>query len=539
MYIMIFCKICNCEFKSVISNSHLKQHNVTSDEYKAQYGSKSLASDEYRLKLSVRRRGENNPNYGKNHTEETKQKISKKKMGQIGRKGPLSEENLKNLRMSIKRREEKYNNGEFIRPPKTYSTESRKKISESIKEYAKNNPEEMKERAALAIKTKRKNGPIISPMKGKHHSENAKLKMTEGRNRGIQKKTAISHEKIMNRIQELGLILLNDLNEKSLNLKCTKCESNFFFTKQYFTDSKFKTTLCPTCYPREIYRSMGEIELYEFIKTLYPTAIANDRSTLNKLEIDVLLKELNIGFEFSGLYWHSELSNISMGREKEFDLYKQNLAKKHGIQLYIIFEDEWKYNRDIVESRIRNILNCSTIKRIYARKCTIHEITSVTANKFLKEHHLQGSGRSNIRYGLYHDNELVSVMTFSNNNISRKIYGWEINRFCSLRNFNIIGGASKLLKRFITDKTPTKIISYADSRWSNGELYKILGFKLASRTPPNYWYFKPNEGIRKHRYALRKNENDNPDLTEYENRAKEGYMRIWDCGSTKWVWEQL
>ena len=39
---------------------------------------------------------------------------------------------------------------------------------------------------------------------------------------------------------------------------------------------------------------------------------------------------------------------------------------------------------------------------------------------------------------------------------------------------------------------------------------------------------------RLHRFTLRKNINDDPSLTEWENRVKQGYDRIWDCGSAKY-----
>jgi hypothetical protein len=35
---------------------------------------------------------------------------------------------------------------------------------------------------------------------------------------------------------------------------------------------------------------------------------------------------------------------------------------------------------------------------------------------------------------------------------------------------------------------------------------------------------------------LRKNPNDDPSLTEWENRKNQGWNRIWDCGHSKWTW---
>lgn len=62
--------------------------------------------------------------------------------------------------------------------------------------------------------------------------------------------------------------------------------------------------------------------------------------------------------------------------------------------------------------------------------------------------------------------------------------------------------------------------------------YKILHGK--ENTAPNYWYFKTNEPIRYHRYSLRKPMGSV--LSERKLRRQEGWLRIYDCGSSKFVW---
>ena len=36
---------------------------------------------------------------------------------------------------------------------------------------------------------------------------------------------------------------------------------------------------------------------------------------------------------------------------------------------------------------------------------------------------------------------------------------------------------------------PNSIVSYADRRWSNGKVYRKLGFILDHISEPNYWYW--------------------------------------------------
>ena len=128
-------------------------------------------------------------------------------------------------------------------------------------------------------------------------------------------------------------------------------------------------------------------------------------------------------------------------------------------------------------------------------------------------------------------------MTFLKGDISKKNQSWELNRFCSLVNYNVVGGASRLFKWFIKNYNPETVISFSDRRWSNNNtVYEKIGFKFDSCTPPNYWYIVPGEYNRVHRYSLRKPNNCN--ISERELRESQGYLRIYDCGSSKWVWSR-
>lgn len=64
--------------------------------------------------------------------------------------------------------------------------------------------------------------------------------------------------------------------------------------------------LCTTCNPVNN-GSSKEIELKNFIKNNYSGEITeNSKNIIKPYEIDIYLSELNIGFEFNGLYWHSD-----------------------------------------------------------------------------------------------------------------------------------------------------------------------------------------------------------------------------------------
>jgi hypothetical protein len=283
--------------------------------------------------------------------------------------------------------------------------------------------------------------------------------------------------------------------------------------------------------------SKAQIEISEFIKSLGFDIVLSDKKTLNGKEIDILVKDKNIGFEYNGLLWHSE----KYGKHKTYHIDKTITASNNNIKLYQIFEDEWVLKKDIVCERIKHILGINK-NMLYARNCEVKKIDFSAANEFLNKTHIQGSNKSNINYGAFYDDKLVAVMTFSK---LRKVTGYsnnnkdyyELNRFSSS---NVTGIASKILKQFIKDYNPKKIISYADRRWTpigENTLYDKLGFNLIGTTQPNYWYMK-NYKIREHRFNYRKDklvsDGFDKNKTEFQIMSELGYEKIWDCGSFKY-----
>ncbi|MFW6014799.1 MAG: hypothetical protein ACOCRK_00005, partial [bacterium] len=156
-------------------------------------------------------------------------------------------------------------------------------------------------------------------------------------------------------------------------------------------------------------------------------------------------------------------------------------------------------------------------------------------NNFLEENHLQGKDHSLIKLGLYYNNDLLSVMTFGKTRYNKN-YEWEMIRFCNKKYYNIIGGAGKLLKHFVKKYNPSSIISYADIRYSNGNLYEKLGFVYLYNSDPNYFYNK-NKTIltriqcQKHKLKKLLGNEFNENKTEVQNMKDNGWQQVFDCGN--------
>ena len=148
--------------------------------------------------------------------------------------------------------------------------------------------------------------------------------------------------------------------------------------------------------------------------------------------------------------------------DDRYRLYNLNKMKNNlidGNNTIIIFEDEYKFHKDIVMARIKHILHVSDAKKIYARICKINEIDTGTSREFCNTFHIQRSGQGGkVKLGAFKNkgfmnSDLVAVLTVGKLSRAKgnKIIpkgSWELIRFCSDSNYMVTGIASKLLKYF-------------------------------------------------------------------------------------------
>lgn len=345
------------------------------------------------------------------------------------------------------------------------------------------------------------------------------------------------YEKLIDKLSKYNLELITPKEEyKGVNhslsgmgyykMRCTICNNEFDYK---FNFCKDLSCACPHCNP--FYRSRGEKEINEFISGFFVTK-TNNRLILNGNELDIFVPSKNIAIEYNGLFWHSE----TRGKNSNYHLDKTIACMEKGIRLIQIFEDEWIEKRRIVKNRLKNILGVCD-RKIMARKCEIRNVENSLAQKFLDKYHIQGKAVASVRLGLFYKNRLVALMTFSKPRFNKK-YDWELVRYCTIGDWSVIGGAGKLLK-FFRENYCGSIISYADRRWSDGNLYKGLGFTELENTKPAYFYTK--NGNRYSRVMFQKHklhkilDNFDKSLSENDNMIMNGYSKVFDCGNKVFV----
>ena len=302
--------------------------------------------------------------------------------------------------------------------------------------------------------------------------------------------------------------------------KCVDCGHEFLSHLKYG-----KTPRCYKCYPAHI--SKGEQEIADFITSLGFAVEQQNKTLIAPHHLDIVIPDKKICVEFNGIYYHSK-------HPKTYHLHKTQAAEHLGYQLLHVFEDEWRDKKSCIQNMLRSKLG--VLQRIYARCCVVEQLNAHEESAFLTQHHLQGYTKSKVCYGLKYNGTTVAVMSFRRPRFTKNAE-WELLRYAS--SATIVGGASKLLSVFEKQNLPQSLISYADRRWSTGNLYRTLGFDEQAPTPPGFYYTDYQRrynrmNFQKHKLANKVATFD-PALTEEANMNANGYYRIYDSGHRVFV----
>ena len=331
-------------------------------------------------------------------------------------------------------------------------------------------------------------------------------------------------------------------------------------------------------------RSKGEMDVENEIRTRFPWVelVLNGRSQLSptNFEIDIFLPQYNVGVEFSGIYHHSELF-----KSKTDHMMKALLARNNGIRLLNIWSSEWKYRREQVMNMIGSVVGFG--EQLYARKCSVMEISKDVATNFINDYHIQQILPQHISksVGIFHNEILVGVMSFGKHHRGGSTS--VLNRMCFKTGYRVVGGASKMFHNAVKLFDIQECVTWSDNRFSLGGVYDTLGFirddSISPRnlciywgptptqsggkrvgkiykTPkptfedrvlklvldvevgvsdPDYGYIHKNHsGVTPKQSCTKTKLKASPGQTELERATELGYVRIWDAGKITWIWKK-
>jgi len=406
-----------------------------------------------------------------------------------------------------------------------------------LKKYGVDSPLKNKE-----ILEKR-NNTVLSKFGTLDFIQSNKTKETNLQKYGFE--NAAKNEKIKEKIKESN-------TKTSIKIAAKKLQKHDIEIIKYYSDSQKYELLCKKCgnslslpgcsvntrlrqnespclicnpYVPDKSSSNLEKEIIAFIKEISNIPIlTNYKQAIKNIEFDIYFPTKKIAIEVNGVYWHSEIF-----KEKKYHFTKSQLAINNEIKVYQIWEDDWNLNKELIKNMISIWLN-HDITTIYARNCNIKIINNKTAIDFCNTNHLKRGKSSTIQIGLFNKTELIGVMTFLKiKNI------WHLDRLCFKQKTKVIGGASKLLKFFIRNYSPNKILTKADVDLSpdkNNNVYQKLGFKNIGWTQSYSWVIN---GIRENRRKFTKKKlvklGYSTKLSESEIMSNLKYYRTFESGN--------
>lgn len=284
---------------------------------------------------------------------------------------------------------------------------------------------------------------------------------------------------------------------------------------------------CPKC---RVGDSSIERKVSEILDSIGVKYVPKERfkQESKTMELDFFIPDKNIGIEVNGCFVHS---SGRMKKARSYHREKREFFSKLGIRVIFIWSDELRNGEDLIISYLKNTLVKTNIT-IYARNCSLREITNAESNAFLNSNHiLRSAGKQKTCLGLFFQEELLCVMTFNPS------YGKNtLTRMANKLGHNVVGGFSKLLYHWRKNNPSEDLISFIDMDKFTGHTYFKNGF-IEDGMAETLWYVKND--TRHSKFKFRKNKlrntlkNFDESKTEKENCRIHNIFQAWNSGTMR------
>jgi group I intron endonuclease len=243
----------------------------------------------------------------------------------------------------------------------------------------------------------------------------------------------------------------------------------------------------------------------------------------------------------NSIFLFLDINDMSNLKKNDLKKIKEDyLLSYQNCIIYNYFD--LKNYKNIIRDIINKAKHLNQIKLNF-EKCKFSTIDETQKNLFLKTNHIQGIDNSQIFYGTFYNNELISIMTFIdkqkyNKNTKENEREYELSRFSTKLGYITSGIFKKMLDLFIKVYHPKKITTIVDYDIFNkkNNIYINNKFKLDKIFQPNYKFLLKtnNQLYDKSTYINEFFRNELISKNEKE-LIKKNTINVWNCGRLKYI----
>jgi hypothetical protein len=320
--------------------------------------------------------------------------------------------------------------------------------------------------------------------------------------------------------QKSEVLLIEECNALNLTRWCLECDHRIPIYNGGSGDAASNgQALCTRCHIEKTKKDINSLD-----SSFDHTYSWIDNKMLSKL-FDGILGEKYV--EICNGTNKVNVQIVSLKQQyQEKELYTE---WKKGNTIFF-YSDEWDLKRDVCKSMISHRIGKSR-DRVYARKCSVSKLNGSQAAAFFEKNHISGHVKGSLYFGLIHDGVIVSAISFRKPFTKNRQGVIELARFCSLLNTNVVGGFSKLFSaalKEIKERRYNTVLSYADCRFGNGEVYLKNGFSFTGHTGISYGY---TDGFNQYNRFLFRAQNG---MSEKEFAEYNGVYKYYGCGHNRY-----
>lgn len=243
---------------------------------------------------------------------------------------------------------------------------------------------------------------------------------------------------------------------------------------------------------------------------------------LSRYSYDLRLDQKNILIEIDPSYTHNSTTGPYFhgkhlpAKDRTYHLNKSTFAKDNGYRCIHIWDwDSW-------DKIIYLLTDKENIKDVYF---DLKTVDFTTAKEFLEYFDVEGDCEDyEICLGLYERDTLAQLAVFKQLSDCK----YELLRLCTRPDCNILGGSKRLFTHFIEQYNPIQIIAKSDNSKYDGSKYTELNMKFLTTSDP-----------RKHWYNIKSGEHYlDTEQTNHEIMLREGFVEVYDCGQSTYIWQK-